>query len=73
MPEDENNFWTEVFQRELRDSDDPAAMMAMGGGRGWQTWRTALPRMGTGKPLRLRAAGADGSHPHRYRRGPQEA
>ena len=31
MPEDENNFWTEVFQRELRDSDDPAAMMAMGG------------------------------------------
>ncbi len=31
MPEDENNFWTEVFQRELRDSDDLAAMMAMGG------------------------------------------
>jgi Protein of unknown function (DUF1549)/Protein of unknown function (DUF1553)/Planctomycete cytochrome C len=31
MPEDENNFWTEIFQRELRDSDDPAAMMAMGG------------------------------------------
>ena len=34
MPEEDNNFWTEVFQRELRDSDDPAAMMAMGGGRG---------------------------------------
>jgi mono/diheme cytochrome c family protein len=31
MPEDDNNFWTEIFQRELRDSDDPAAMMAMGG------------------------------------------
>src|SRR5204863_4188447 len=31
MPDDENNFWTEVFQRELRDSDDPNAMMAMGG------------------------------------------
>jgi len=31
MPEEENNFWTEVFQRELRDSDDPAAMMAAGG------------------------------------------
>src|SRR6201999_7969 len=31
MPEDENNFWTEVFQRELRDADDPAAMMAAGG------------------------------------------
>ena len=34
LPEEENNFWTEVFQRELRDSDDPNAMMAMGGGRG---------------------------------------
>ena len=34
LPEDENNFWTEIFQRELRDSEDPAAMMAMGGGRG---------------------------------------
>jgi mono/diheme cytochrome c family protein/cytochrome c553 len=31
MPEDESNFWTEIFQRELRDSDDPAAMMAAGG------------------------------------------
>lgn len=31
LPEEDNNFWTEVFQRELRDSDDPNAMMAMGG------------------------------------------
>ena len=31
MPEEDNNFWTEVFQRELRDAEDPAAMMAMGG------------------------------------------
>ncbi|HTX36669.1 MAG TPA: PSD1 and planctomycete cytochrome C domain-containing protein [Bryobacteraceae bacterium] len=31
MPDEENNFWTEVFQHELRDSDDPAAMMAAGG------------------------------------------
>jgi hypothetical protein len=31
MPDDENAFWTEVFQRELKDADDPAAMMAMGG------------------------------------------
>jgi hypothetical protein len=31
MPEEDANFWTEVFQRELRDSDDPAAMMAAGG------------------------------------------
>jgi len=31
MPEEDSNFWTEIFQRELLDSDDPAAMMAMGG------------------------------------------
>jgi mono/diheme cytochrome c family protein len=31
MPEAESNFWTEVFQRELLDSDDPTAMMAAGG------------------------------------------
>src|SRR5580704_10651884 len=28
MQEDDAAFWTEIFQRELRDSDDPAAMMA---------------------------------------------
>jgi hypothetical protein len=31
MPEPDNNLWTEIFQRELLDSEDPAAMMAMGG------------------------------------------
>jgi mono/diheme cytochrome c family protein len=31
MPEDDNNFWTEIFQRELRDEEDPNAMMAAGG------------------------------------------
>ena len=30
MPDEDNNFWTEIFQRELRDTDDPAAMMAGG-------------------------------------------
>lgn len=30
LPEDQNFFYTEVFQRELSDSDDPNAMMAMG-------------------------------------------
>ena len=30
LPEDQANFWTEVFQRELSESDDPNAMMAMG-------------------------------------------
>jgi hypothetical protein len=29
-PEDETNFYTEMFQRELSDQDDPNAMMAMG-------------------------------------------
>lgn len=30
LPEDQNYFWTEIFQREINDSDDPAAMMAAG-------------------------------------------
>ena len=30
MPQDENDFWTEIFQRELRDSDDPTVAMANG-------------------------------------------
>jgi hypothetical protein len=34
MAEEESNFWTEIFQRELRDSEDPNAMMAMGGRQG---------------------------------------
>ncbi|HMC57910.1 MAG TPA: DUF1553 domain-containing protein, partial [Candidatus Solibacter sp.] len=33
MAEAESNFWTELFQRELLDSDDPTAMMAEGGRR----------------------------------------
>jgi hypothetical protein len=31
MAEAETNFWTEIFVRELRDAEDPAAMMAAGG------------------------------------------
>jgi hypothetical protein len=30
LPEQQNNFWTEIFLRELRDAEDPNAMMAMG-------------------------------------------
>ncbi|MDX2270158.1 MAG: PSD1 and planctomycete cytochrome C domain-containing protein [Bryobacter sp.] len=30
MTEEQTNFWTEIFQRELADSDDPNAMMAGG-------------------------------------------
>ncbi|MBI2687934.1 MAG: PSD1 domain-containing protein [Acidobacteria bacterium] len=32
LPEEDNNFWTEIFQRELQEADDPNAMMMMGGG-----------------------------------------
>ena len=43
LPDQQNSFWTEVFQRELKDQDDPNAMeMPMGRGnpgvlmfRGW--------------------------------------
>jgi mono/diheme cytochrome c family protein len=31
MAEQESNFWTEMFQKELRDSDDPTADLAAGG------------------------------------------
>ncbi|MBL8209733.1 MAG: PSD1 domain-containing protein [Bryobacterales bacterium] len=31
LSESDMSFWTEIFQRELSDSDDPNAMMAMGG------------------------------------------
>ncbi len=30
LPEDQSNFWTEIYQRELNDADDPTAMMAAG-------------------------------------------
>lgn len=31
LPEEQNSFWTEIFQRELKDADDPTAMMDMPG------------------------------------------
>ncbi len=34
LADEKNNFWTEVFQRELKDAEDPAAMMAAGGRQG---------------------------------------
>jgi nitroreductase len=30
LPDEQNNLWIEIFQRELRDDDDPNAMMASG-------------------------------------------
>ena len=29
MADEDSNFWTEIFQRELKDAEDPNAMMAM--------------------------------------------
>ncbi len=34
LPEEESNFYTELFQRELKDDDDPNAMAAAGGRQG---------------------------------------
>ncbi len=34
LPEQQNSFYTEIFQRELRDDDDPALVAAAGGRQG---------------------------------------
>ncbi len=34
LPEEQNNFYTEIFQRELKDAEDPNAMMAAGARQG---------------------------------------
>src|SRR5205814_792625 len=34
LPDDQNSLWTEIFQRELKDNEDPNAMMAAGGRQG---------------------------------------
>jgi nitroreductase len=34
LPEQQNNFYTEIFQRELKDAEDPNAMMAAGARQG---------------------------------------
>src|SRR5262249_30123898 len=34
LPEEQNNFYTEIFVRELTDNEDPNAMMAMGNRQG---------------------------------------
>jgi hypothetical protein len=34
LPEEQSNFYTEIFQRELKDAEDPNAMMAAGGRQG---------------------------------------
>ena len=34
LPDEQSNFWTEIFQRELKDAEDPNAMMAAGARQG---------------------------------------
>ena len=34
LPEEQSNFYTEIFQRELKDDEDPNAMMAAGARQG---------------------------------------
>jgi len=64
MPEEENALWTEIFQRELKDSDDPQLMTAEGGKppdpgvllfRGWGL----ESRIGSEQQLQLNAVKAD--------------
>lgn len=64
MPESDNNFWTEIFQRELKDEEDPAAMMAMGNRQGnpgvllFRGWGLET-RIGAGDQARLTALKAE--------------
>jgi mono/diheme cytochrome c family protein len=63
LPEEDNNFWTELFQRELRDNDDPNDMNNMGRQgnpgvllfRGWGL----ESRVGADAKLRLETLRAD--------------
>ncbi len=34
LPEEQSNFWTEIFQREIKDNEDPTAMAAAGNRQG---------------------------------------
>ena len=34
LPDEQNNFWSEIFLREVKDAEDPNAMMAMGNRQG---------------------------------------
>ncbi len=64
MPEQETNFWTEIFQRELKDAEDPAAMMAAGGRQGnpgvlmFRGWGLES-RIGTAEQAQLNSIKAD--------------
>ena len=64
LPDDQNNFWTEVFQRELKDNEDPNAMMAAGGRMGkpgvlmFRGWGLES-RIGTDAQARIKAIQSD--------------
>ena len=71
MPEEQNNFWTEIFQREINDNEDPNAMMAAGGRRANPAF--CCSAAGAWKAASGPNAGAHGSREGRYRRGAEEA
>jgi mono/diheme cytochrome c family protein len=64
LPDEQNNFWTEIFQRELKDAEDPAAMMAAGGRMGtpgvllFRGWGLES-RIGAEAQARLKSVQAD--------------
>ena len=72
MPEEENNFWTEIFQRELRDTDDPNAMMAMGV-RSMKPGVLLFRGWGLGSRVGSESQASARSDSQRHRRAPQEA
>ncbi len=55
MPEDDNNLWTEIFQRELRDNEDPNVNMNRQGNPGVLMFRGwgLESRIGAGDQARL--------------------
>ncbi len=57
LPEEQSNFYTEIFQRELKDDDDPNAMMAAGGAPG-ERRSSDVPRICLAEPHRTRSSGA---------------
>jgi hypothetical protein len=64
MSESDNNFWTEIFQREIKDAEDPNAMMAAGARQGnpgvllFRGWGLES-RLGAGDQARMTALKAE--------------
>ncbi len=59
LPDDQNNLWIEIFQREINDNIDPNDMM---NGRQGNPGCTAFPRLGSGEPPGRGSPGACQDH-----------